>query len=307
MKCDIAIVGAGPAGLTAALYGARAGLDVTVLEMGVPGGQIMNTDWIENYPGFPEGLTGVELMTNFLTQATNFEQVSLVMGHVTRIDREGTGFRITYGSEDTLLAKALIVATGANPRALGVAGEKELTGSGVSYCAVCDGAFFRDKEVAVVGGGDTALEDAVFLTKFARKVTMIHRRDAFRGAKILQERVRNNEKIELAMNRTVEEIHGNGKVESLTLQNVETLETDTLNVDGVFILVGTKPNTGWINEDLQLDMINGYLTANDEMQTSIPGLFAAGDVRKKMLRQVSTAVGDGAVAAVSAARYIEEN
>lgn len=306
MKCDIAIVGAGPAGLTAAIYGARAGMSVKLIEMGVPGGQLVNTDWIENYPGFPEGLSGPELMQNFTLQATGFPEVELLMGHVHKIEPIKEGFVVTYGDQ-SLLARTVIIAAGANPKELGVPGEKLLTGAGVSYCAVCDGAFFREKTVAVVGGGDTALEDAVFLTKFARKVYLIHRRGEFRGAKILQDRVFANEKIEPLLNRTITEIQGKGKVENLVLKDVESGQTSDLAVDGVFILVGTRPNSDWIQGfGIETDAA-GYVAGGTDMETKVPGIFVAGDVRKKTLRQVSTAVGDGAMAAMSAVRYLEEN
>lgn len=304
MTCDLAIIGAGPAGLTAAIYGARAGLDVKLFEMGAPGGQLVNTDWIENYPGFPEGLGGAELMAQFALQAMNFSEVEFVNQYVSGIEKKDDRIHLAT-SAGPVEAKALIIASGAFPKQLGAPGEKEFVGAGVSYCGTCDGAFFRDREVAVIGGGDTALEEAVFLTKFASKVTLIHRRDEFRGARILQERVHANEKIEVRYSETLARILGESAVEAIELTSTKTGETTELKVDGVFIFVGTSPNTAFLEgSGVKLDE-RGQVIASREMETSVPGVFVAGDVRQTGLRQVATAVGDAALAAVNAARYIE--
>ncbi len=304
MKCDLAIIGAGPAGLTAAIYGARAGLNVKLIEMGAPGGQLVNTDWIENYPGFPEGLSGPELMAKFTMQATNFNEVEYISASVSGISRGKNSLLLATSSEE-IEASAVIIATGAMPRKLGVEGENEFVGAGVSYCGTCDGAFFRDREIAVIGGGDTALEEAVFLTKFASKVTLIHRRDAFRGAKILQDRVKANDKIEILYSETVERILGNSKVEEVELKNVKSGEVHRLKVDGVFVFVGTSPNTDFLKDsDVTLDE-RGQVKANSMLETTMDGVFVAGDARQTTLRQVSTAVGDAALATINASKYIE--
>lgn len=304
MKCDLAIIGAGPAGLTAAIYGARAGLDVKLIEMGAPGGQLVNTDWIENYPGFPKGLSGAELMMHFTNQALSFPEVDLVNFYVAGLEKKDQGFKLLGQGQD-IEAKAVLLATGAMPSQLGVPGEKEFVGAGVSYCGTCDGAFFRNKEVAVIGGGDTALEEAVFLTRFASKVTLIHRRDAFRGAKILQDRVVKNEKIEIVLDTTLEEIKGADGVEEIVLKNKKDGSLYTRTMDGVFIFVGTKPNTDFLKgSGVELDE-RGQVLANMLLETSMEGVFVAGDVRQTPLRQVSTAVGDAALATMNAAKYIE--
>lgn len=304
MKCDIAIIGAGPAGLTAAIYGARAGLSVKLIEMGAPGGQLVNTDWIENYPGFPEGLSGPELMTKFTMQATNFSEVEYISAAVSGI-RKSNGSVLLSTSGEEIEASAVVIATGAMPRKLGVEGENEFIGAGVSYCGTCDGAFFRDREIAVIGGGDTALEEAIFLTKFASKVTLIHRRDAFRGAKILQDRVKENKKIEILYSETLERILGNAKVEEIELKNVVSGEVQKLKVDGVFIFVGTSPNTDFLKgSEVALDE-RGQIKANSMLETTMEGVFVAGDARQTTLRQVSTAVGDAALATMNASKYIE--
>ena len=304
MKCDLAIIGAGPAGLTAAVYGARAGLRVKLIEMGAPGGQLVNTDWIENYPGFPEGLSGAELMAKFAMQAMNFSEVEYVSAYVSGIVRKEGALVLSTSAED-IEAKAVVLASGAMPKKLGVEGEDEFIGAGVSYCGTCDGAFFRDREVAVVGGGDTALEEAVFLTKFASKVTLIHRRDEFRCAKILQDRVRDNKKIEIRYSETLERILGDQKVEEIELKRTDTGEISRLSVDGVFIFVGTSPNTAFLKDtEVTLDA-RGQVQASTQLETTMEGVFVAGDVRQTTLRQVTTAVGDAALAAINATKYIE--
>lgn len=301
MPHDLLIIGGGPAGLTAALYGARGGLDTVVLEMGAPGGQAGLTDRIENYPGFPEGITGLELAMKFAEQAQRFG-AKLETTTVQGVNFTGPVKKV-LSSSGTFEARAVIIASGAHPRPLGVPGEEEFRGRGVSYCATCDGAFFRNKKVAVVGGGDSAVEEALFLTRFASQVTIIHRRDTLRAAKILQERARDNPKISFAWNTVVTKIKGGGKVEGLELKDVGSGAVREEAFDGVFIFIGLEPNTAFLKGAVTLDE-EGYIVTRKELATSVPGVFAAGDVRVKEFRQVSTAVGDGAVAAMAAERYL---
>ncbi|MDN5344183.1 MAG: thioredoxin reductase [Clostridia bacterium] len=301
MPHDLLIIGGGPAGLTAALYGARGGLDTIVLEMGAPGGQAGQTDRIENYPGFPEGINGMELALKFTEQAQRFG-ARIEMTTVQGVDLQGNIKKVITGSGE-FTARAVIIASGAHPRPLGVPGEAELRGRGVSYCATCDGAFFRGKKVAVVGGGDSAVEEALFLTRFASQVTIIHRRDALRATKVIQERARDNPKISFHWNTVVTRIQGREKVSSLELKDVKSVATREEDFDGVFIFIGLEPNTAFLGEALTLDE-QGYIVTRANLATSIPGVFAAGDVRAKESRQVSTAVGDGAAAAMAAERYL---
>lgn len=301
MPHDLLIIGGGPAGLTAALYGARGGLDTVVLEMGAPGGQAGLTDRIENYPGFPEGITGLELAMKFAEQAQRFG-ARLETATVQGVDFTGSVKKV-LSSSGTFEARAVIIASGAHPRPLGVPGEEEFRGRGVSYCATCDGAFFRDKKVAVIGGGDLAVEEALFLTRFASQVTIIHRRDTLRAAKILQERARDNPKISFAWNTVVTRIKGGEKVEGLELKDVGSGAVREEAFDGVFIFIGLEPNTSFLQGVVTLDA-QGYIVTREDLATSVPGVFAAGDVRVKEFRQVSTAVGDGAVAAMAAERYL---
>jgi thioredoxin reductase (NADPH) len=254
---DLVIIGAGPAGLTAGIYAARARMNVLLLEKAVPGGQILVTDWIENYSGFPEGIS----------------------------------------------SKSLIIASGASPRKLGI-GEDKFMGKGISFCATCDAPFFKEKTVVAIGGGDTAVQEAVFLTKFASKVYLIHRRDKLRAEKILQERAFENDKIEIIWDSIATGVEGFFGVESVKIKNVKTNEEKTLKADGCFIWVGILPNTSFLNESLKTDE-TGFIQADKNMQTSVPGVFAVGDVRDTPLRQIATAVGDGAMAAVSAEHFIE--
>ncbi|MGI6284219.1 thioredoxin-disulfide reductase [Neomoorella humiferrea] len=301
MPHDLLIIGGGPAGLTAALYGARGGLDTVVLEMGAPGGQAGLTDRIENYPGFPEGITGLELAMKFAEQAQRFG-AKLETATVQGVDFTGP-IKKVLSSSGTFEARAVIIASGAHPRPLGVPGEEEFRGRGVSYCATCDGAFFRDKKVAVIGGGDSAVEEALFLTRFASQVTIIHRRDTLRAAKILQERARDNPKISFAWNTVVTRIKGGEKVEGLELKDVGSGAVREEAFDGVFIFIGLEPNTSFLQGVVTLDA-QGYIVTREDLATSVPGVFAAGDVRVKEFRQVSTAVGDGAVAAMAAEHYL---
>ncbi len=301
MASDLIIIGGGPAGLTAALYGSRGGLDTLVLEAGIPGGQVGSTDRIENYPGFPEGINGFELATKFAEQVQHFG-ARLEMATAKEVDFNERIKKIkTEGGE--FEAGAIIIATGARPRLLGVAGEKEFSGRGVSYCATCDGAFFKDKKVAVVGGGDSAVEEALFLTRFARQVTIIHRRDALRAAVLLQERARKNTKINFHWDTVVDAIKGTERVQGLRLRNVKNNAIREEDFDGIFIFVGLEPNTAFLGSSLTLDA-EGYIVTSENLVTSAAGIFAAGDVRSKEFRQVSTAVGDGAAAAMAAERYL---
>ncbi len=299
---DLIIIGGGPAGLTAYLYAARARLKTLLLEKLSPGGQVLTIDFIENYPGFPDGIRGWELIEKFVAQVEklglerlNAEVISLTLADNWKV--------ITLVNGQSLKTKAVIVATGASPRRLGIPGEQELVGKGVSYCATCDGPFFTDQVVAVVGGGNTAVQEAIFLTKFAKKVYLIHRRDQLRAQKILQERALANEKIEFIWNTVVREVIGKDYVEAVRLFNRVTEEERLLPVDGLFIFVGLTPQTSFLEGLLELDE-RGFIVTDAEMRTNVPGIFAAGDVRSKACRQIITAAGDGAVAAYMAEHYI---
>ncbi len=301
---DLVIIGGGPAGLTAYLYAARARLDCVLVEKTSPGGQVLVTDLVENYPGFPEPLSGFELMDRFVAQVKKLG-LQTISGEVVRLEIEGERKKIVFDDGRVLQAQAVIIATGARPNRLGVPGEEEFLGKGVSYCATCDGPFFRDQEVAVVGGGNTAVQEAIFLTKFAKRVYLIHRRDQLRAQKILQERALANEKITILWNRVVEEIFGQDQVEGVRLKNVKTGETETLKVQGVFIFVGISPQSEFVRGILPLDE-RGFIITDCEMRTEVPGVFAAGDVRAKACRQIVTAAGDGATAAFMAEHYLSQ-
>ena len=287
---EVLIIGAGPAGMTAAIYAARAGYKTAVLEHGVPGGQAATTDMIENYPGFPEGISGPELMMKFFEQTQTFG-VEMIYEQVQSVELDGAIKRVTTDKQ-TIEAKTVVIASGAKPRALGVANEGRLRGRGVSYCATCDGFFFKDQPVAVVGGGDTAVEEAMYLTKMCSSVTLIHRRDELRANKLAQSRALANEKLNIIYDTVVDEIIGDDKVSQLKLRNKKTDETSTLDINGVFIFVGYLPNNAFFPPELEVNE-QGYIVTDDEMATNIPGVFAVGDVRQKKLRQVTTAVGDG--------------
>jgi len=299
---DLIIIGGGPAGLTAGLYAARSKLDAVLYERLVPGGQILTTDWIENYPGFPEGLSGFDLVDRMKQQAERFG-LNIENREVTSFRPSGATMTFTT-DQGPVEAKAVIFASGATPRKIGIDGESTLTGKGVSYCATCDGPFYRDQEVAVIGGGDTAVEEALFLTKFASRVHLIHRRDKLRAVKLLQERAEAEKKLELVWDTIPTRIMGSAAVEGLALKNVQSGAESTLPVQGVFVFIGYSPNNSLLKEYVELDD-NGFVMTNTNMETSIPGVFAAGDIRSKLLRQVSTAVGEGAAAAFAAERYIE--
>ena len=304
MVKDVLIVGAGPAGLAAAIYAGRSQLDTLVLDQMMPGGQLLITEAIENYPGFYEGITGFELSEKFRQHAEKFGAKIENGKPVESVDLDGDIFVVKAGGEE-FRGKTLIWAAGSTPRKLNVPGEAEFVGRGVSYCAVCDGAFFKDRTVAVVGGGDSALEEALYLTKFASKVYLIHRRDKFRAVKIIQDRVKRNEKIEPILNKVVVSINGKDFVESLTLKDTVTEEESVLPVDGVFIFIGNEPNVAPVVHLVETTE-QGFIVTDEEMKTKTPGLFAAGDVRYKPLKQVVTAASDGAVAAMSANKYLEE-
>ena len=300
---DMIIIGAGPGGLTAAIYGMRAGLDLIVLEKLSPGGQVMNTYEVENYPGFAQPVPGWELVSAMESQARRLN-AEIVSGEVTLIGKDAGSkcFTLRLADGSSLESKTVIIATGASYRALGVPGENEFLGRGVSYCATCDGAFFRDRITLVVGGGDTALEEAHFLTRFASRVYLVHRRDCFRGMKILQDRVLSCEKIIPVYSSVVTGIHGEGKVQSVSLKNADTGAESSIETDGVFIFVGYEPNTGFVPSQL-LNKQKEVLT-DSQMQTQIPGLYAIGDVRSDSKRQIVMACADGATAALNAYDYI---
>ncbi|WP_416828456.1 thioredoxin-disulfide reductase [Ectobacillus polymachus] len=300
---DVAIIGAGPAGMTAAIYTSRANMSTLMIERGIPGGQMANTEAIENYPGY-ESILGPDLSTKMFDHA-KFFGAEYAYGDVKEVI-DGKEYKTIVAGKKEYKARAIIIASGAEYRKIGVPGEKELGGRGVSYCAVCDGAFFKEKELVVVGGGDSAVEEGVYLTRFAKKVTIVHRRDKLRAQKILQDRAFENEKISFIWNHTVKQINEkDGKVGSLTLVDVNTGEEQEFNADGAFIYVGMLPLTKPF-ESLQITNEVGYIVTNDQMETKIPGIFAAGDVREKTLRQVVTATGDGSIAAQAAQHYVEE-
>jgi len=299
---DLIIIGGGPAGLTAGLYAARAKIDVVLLEKMAPGGQVLSTDWIENYPGFPEGVSGFELMERIRKQADRFD-LKIRLEEVIALDISDEK-KVVETAKSRMECRALIIACGSRPRKVGIEGEDLFTGKGVSYCATCDGAFFRDQEVAVIGGGDSALEEAIYLTRFVRKVYLIHRRDQFRAVKILQERVKENSKIEPLLSHIPLKIVGSDGVEAIELKDLKEDRVYRKEVQGVFVFIGTIPNTELVRGILELDA-QGFIITDQDMQTSIPGVFAAGDIRSKSLRQISTAVGDGATAAFAVQRYLE--
>lgn len=300
---DTIIIGAGPAGMTAALYAARSNLKVALIEGGLPGGQMNNTSDIENYPGYAN-ISGPELAEKMFEPLENLG-VEHLYGLVENIEDHGDVKKVITDDEE-FETRTVIVATGSKHRLLGVPGEEELNSRGVSYCAVCDGAFFRDQDLLVVGGGDSAVEEAIFLTQFAKSVTIVHRRDELRAQKVLQDRAFANDKINFIWDSVVKEIKGENRVESVVIENVKTNQVTEHAFGGVFIYVGLDPVSDF-TKDLQIQDESGWIVTDDHMNTSVAGVFAVGDVRQKDLRQVTTAVGDGAIAGQEAYKYITEH
>jgi len=303
---DLAIIGGGPAGLSAGIYGARAGLSTVILEQLSPGGQVITTDMVENYPGFTEPISGYEIAGKMIEQATKFG-VEIRSSDVTGInDPPGEDHKLLLMGDESLSALAVIIATGAHHRRLGVPGEDRFWGRGVSCCATCDGMFYRDKEVVVVGGGDTAVKEAMFLTRFASKITLVHRRDRLRATNILRDRIlAMTDKVDFSWKTVVKEIMGDDNVAAVRLSSVDTGAERVLECDGVFIFVGFTPNTKFLDGFIKLDE-RGYVITDEDMATSVPGVFACGDARKKLLRQIITACGEGATAAFAAQHYVED-
>jgi thioredoxin reductase (NADPH) len=298
---DVIIIGGGPAGLTAGIYTGRARLKALMVEKLIHGGQMMTTDLVENYPGFPEGISGPELSDRMRRQAERFG-LEIITGEVQEI-KPGDPVHTVVLADRELTAPALIIATGASYKHLGVPGEAELVGRGVSFCATCDGALYRDQEIALVGGGDTALTETLFLSRFAHKIHLIHRRDQFRGAKYLQEQVLALDKVQVHWDSVVEAFEGQDALEAVRLKNVKTGQVTRLPVSGCFVAIGITPNTAFLKDLLPMDEW-GFLFTDADMATTIPGIFAAGDVRSKNLWQIATAVGDGAIAAHAVENYL---
>ncbi len=300
---DVIIIGGGPAGLAAALYAARAMRSTIVLEREMPGGQIATTSEVEDYPGV-KMTTGPELSMMMMEHAQNFGAVVNIGDEVTDVDFAGVVKKVKLSDGKTMRGKSIIIATGAAPRTLGVPGEDELRGSGVSYCAVCDGPFFRDGHVAVVGGGDAAFDEGLYLTKYASKVSIIHRRDEFRAQKVLVDRAQKNPKMDFITSTVVEKVNGDGKIEGVTLRNLKTGETSELPLQGLFVYVGNIPNTAMFKDAVKADE-NGYILVDETMATHTPGVYVAGDVRKSPLKQVVTAAAEGSIAALTADKYLD--
>jgi thioredoxin reductase (NADPH) len=305
MQYDAVVIGAGPAGITAALYLVRSGVSVALIENGAPGGQVLSTAEIENYPGFPKGVKGWELADLFDAHLAGYP-VARVRGEVASVaSAEGGIFRIALTEGESIEAKAVVVCTGAKHRDLGAPGEDKFRGRGVSYCAVCDGNFYRGRDVVVVGGGNSALEETLYLSRIVNKVYLVHRRDAFRGAKIYEDKIRETSNIELVTKSVIDEIRGgNAGMDSVIVRNVETGDTRVIEAEGLFVYVGMLPVSSFVPTEVTRDAV-GFIVTDAEMATSVPGIFAAGDVRSKRCRQVSSAVGDGATAATAALTYLE--
>ncbi|MCA9452085.1 MAG: thioredoxin-disulfide reductase [Nitrospiraceae bacterium] len=301
---DVIILGSGPAGLTAAVYTARANLSPLLIDGSQPGGQLTITTDVENFPGFPKGIMGPQLIQDMRAQAERFG-TQFRQGHVTKVDLQVRPFQITVDDEITLETRTLIIATGASANLLGLPSESRLMGHGVSTCATCDGFFFRGKEIAVIGGGDSAVEEATFLTKFATKVTLVHRRDKLRASKIMQDRAINNEKIAFQWNSTLEEVLGDDVVKGIRVRNVQTNQVEEIPVAGVFVAIGHTPNTSLFTGLIDMDE-QGYIrTQPNRSTTNIPGVFASGDVQDSHYRQAITAAGSGCMAAIDAEKYLE--
>ena len=301
---DVIIIGSGPAGFTAGIYTSRAKLKTLIISGSLPGGQLMTTSEVENYPGFPNGIFGPELMMNMRQQAERFA-TTIIDDEVLKVDFKKRPFLISTHSE-TYEGRAILLCTGASPRKLGIDGEQEFGGRGVSYCATCDGPFFKGEEIAVIGGGDTAIEEATFLTKFGKAVKIIHRRDFLRASKILQEKAFENSKIQFVWNNVVTRIAGNKKIESIDLKNLTTGKTQNLSVGGLFVAIGHEPNTSIFKDQLELDD-KGYVVLKENTKTSVEGVFAAGDVHDYRYRQAVTAAGFGCMAALDVEKWLSEN
>lgn len=302
---DIIIIGGGPAGLTAGLYAARAKKKTLIIEKGIEGGQVAETTGIENYPGIDK-IDGAELGMKMAEQAKNFG-AKIVMDEVESVDLTGDVKKIK-GTVDEYEAKSVIIATGANPREIGAPGEREYKGRGVSYCSICDAAFYEGEDVYVIGGGDSAVQEAIFITNFAKKVYIVHRRDELRASKDLQEKAFNNDKIDFIWNSEVVEIKGDKVVNEMILKNNKTGKTQSITSDdpfGIFVFIGYVPNTELFKDQINISD-NGYIITDDEMKTNLPGVFAAGDIRNKTVRQIVNAAGDGAIASINAQKYIDE-
>lgn len=301
---DVIIIGGGPAGFTAGIYTAREKLDTVLLEKSMTGGLPNVTDLIENYPGFPEGIAGPDLMQKFRRQAERFDVNIKEYDEVSAII-PGKGYHTVKTERKEYQSKAVIIATGGLPRLLNVPGEKEFTGRGVSYCATCDGPFYKDAEIVVVGGGDAAIQEALFLTKFASKVTVIHRRDQLRASPILQQRAFDHKQIDFIWDSVVTKISGENLVESIEIKNVKSGEISTKKTDGVFVFIGWTPNSAFVKDIVELDK-EGYIITDRYMNTNIKGVFAVGDIRSKKFRQIAEAVGDATVGALAVSEYISE-
>ena len=302
---DVLIVGGGGAGLTAALYTSRAKLSTLLLEKLTPGGQIALTDMVENYPGFPEGITGQEISQRMEEQAKRYG-TEVSYEEVSKLEKKNGQFIIHTGGGESVSCRSVIIASGATYRNLGVPREKELTGRGVSYCATCDGAFFKEKEIVVVGGGDSAMQEGIFLTRFVTHLTVIHRRDKLRASPLLQERARQNPKIKFVWDTVVTEILGDKKVEGVRLKNLKTNQVREFKTDGVFVFVGHEPNTGFLKGVVELDE-KGYIKGGDGLKTSVPGVFVCGEVRSGAVKQLVSCCGEGCEAALAAQAYLENH
>ena len=301
---DVIIIGAGPAGYTAGIYCSRARHDTLLISGILPGGQLMNTTDVENYPGFSDGIMGPDLMT-VMRKQTEKMGTKIIDDEVTSVDFKNKPLKVKTASEE-FEARAVIVCTGANPRKIGLDGEQTFAGKGVSYCATCDGAFFRDQELIVVGGGDSAMEEAIFLTKFASVVHIVHRKGEFRASKIMQERALSNEKIKVHFNFTIKEIHGDQKFQQVVLNNTKTNEDKILEAGGLFIAIGHEPNSAIFQDQIELDE-NGYIIIKNNTETSMTGVFCAGDVHDHRYRQAVTAAGFGCMAAIDVDKYLSES